>query len=78
MEIEAPFDGLLARLETSNFSVDLTDGPFLYMRLLLQTVFFVCLRLPANTLFFTCMHAIYFSVYSLCKQFISKFSYFPR
>ena len=65
-------------LETSNFSVDLTDGPFFIYVAPVANNFFVCLRLPANTLFFTCMHAIYFSVYSLCKQFISKFSKFPR
>ena len=35
--------------------------------------FFLCFRLPANN-FFTYLHTIYFSVYGLCKQFISKFS----
>ena len=33
---------------------------------------FLCLRLPANTIFY--LHTIYFSVYTLCKRFISKFS----
>ena len=46
------------------------------MRLLLQATF-LCLRLPANTFFFY-LHTIYFSVYSLCKQFISKFSVFEH
>ena len=32
----------------------------------------MCLRLPANTFSFY-LHTIYFSVYSLCKQFKSKF-----
>ena len=35
--------------------------------------FCVCLRLPANSFSFY-LHTIYFSVYSLCKQFKSKFS----
>ena len=30
---------------------------------------FLCLRLPANTFFY--LQTFYFSVYSLCKQFIS-------
>ena len=47
---------------------------FFYMRLPLQTIFLcVCLRFPANTFFFY-LHTIYFSIYSLCKQFISKFA----
>ena len=33
--------------------------------------FFFCLRLPANTFFY--LQTIYFGVYNLCKQFISKF-----
>ena len=33
--------------------------------------FLVCLRLPVNIFFY--LHSIYFSIYSLCKQFISKF-----
>ena len=43
---------------------------FFYMRLLLQTFFFVCVFL--QTLFY--LHTIFFSDYSLRKQFISKFS----
>ena len=52
-----------------------TSKHFFYMQLLLQTIF-LCLCLPANTFFY--LHTIYFSVYSLCKQFISKFSAFEQ
>ena len=37
----------------------------------------MCLRLPANTFSFY-LHTIYFSAYSLCKQFKSKFPPPPR
>ena len=43
---------------------------FYYMQLLLQTTFLS----PSFCKHFFYLHTIYFSVYSLCKQFISKFS----
>ena len=59
------FDGGVGKFSHANLF-------FLYA-LLLQTIFEGVLVF-LQTLFFFYLHTIYFSVYSLCKQFISNFS----
>ena len=49
-----------------------SHGNISYKRLLLQTIFSVSPSSCKHFIFY--LHTIYFSVYSLCKQFISKFS----